>query len=530
MDLPQDVILHIISFYELPFLRNYHIFAPSIAKGLNAAHIHFLIKLFYGTFLSDDKRQIHNVFPSVSASCSFDMRNLILEDGRIDKSYYGAIIEKCIPTSGLEYLNLDNSPQFPSNCLCKFSDLQVLYMRGTKCRYLAEDIEGLLGSAKHLSSLFIAHAQFPVFKSSSSFIATFSKNTKLRALDLRGQRNLDNESISFITQRMPSLTNLKIQQPNLATKHPLITREAFAGIHNLQNLRELQITVNNVTYDSISDSLLKLGLKRFHLGNNSFAEGDGPIMIPQTLKRIELSSTDHVPDDCLQQNTQLKHLLISSNSFKKEFLNNLAAITTVEHLEVYNVDMMCTIMHELLYQAPIMANLKKLVVAAKMNDLVLKSILKTATRLTSLTILCWHIFSMKTVRVIAEHPSLTELLYSYSRFGDDGAELLFANTKLTSLDLSFSNLTDDSISKLAQNTSLTSLVINGNTIGERGLDALMDKNTTLTALSVRENKQPINCRQVTNTNLTILDLSYCEFEGDQSVLVRENAHIQHLLM
>jgi primosomal protein N'' len=472
--LPQDVLLYILEFYDLPYYQPFY----SHNKDDRC-------RFFYGYFREDASRTIYLLFSCVSM-INYNTPSQGCSQ-RVILSQHVPINVRSIDVADNEFILFKGIEMYKSLTTV---DLSYSCVTGP-------EVINILDNALTLKRLNISH---PLSNSSTLDYTNFivKKMTSLTALSCIGFGKFKSKQLAYALKTLPQLCELRI---SVALDNKPCNSEPLKSHPNLKILH-LYGDNNSAQELRLPSSLTELKLNTFTLNNSSsVALVQDSHIRSLNLSKSKLSSSAR---QALADNTSLTKLALTGDDSICPILASHKYIRQLIFKQTY-IDRKVMFNTILDHRKSLLCNLIKLQLTHIRFDEKCALRCTYATNLTSLTLKDSDIFSgaarimRKSMPIkelvlrqcnnvnddvvccLLQHPLLEHLNLGLAGISDAVVPFIILNNKLKRL-IMYAHLSAKSISRIiAQNRTLTALSINGSPVEPSHL-ASLDKNTKLTEI------------------------------------------------
>jgi hypothetical protein len=524
-NLPGDVVSNILSFCDFMLHRHYN----SLSRDRDHS---YALKLFFGFSVHDPSRTIRMLFPSITfATQGTDMfsYDLFLYDDKTynqSNEYVSQVLSQALPAHHIISLSISGLRGAVVNDIMDYVNLTSLDMANTVSK--EAEVTKLLGRIPNIRHLVVPSPEDS--SSPSEFLKIFDdvemNNLRSLQLEFNSYEEWDSsdsdqlvdlilhyttiERLSLVDaftndtsaiEEFAALSNLKVLDLHASSHAPVIKSSALLKSTNIRDLSLYGFEVNNVENVLSEDRIAVISVQ---------------IADPSTLEALNRRSDP----------TSLRHLDLFSSEFGNNdlspYFTNVRDLKSLE-LRYSNLSW--------LPKTNLAQSLVSLIIPeCDCSDDVL-IYLNGATKLKVLSLeQSWNM-TMKGIKAISRHPTLTQLELggTLGNIVDDALRHLLTSTVLQQLDVSSNASSDpDVLSLVAANDSLTMLDCRDMDLSDKSLEALFHTNQSLTSLflSGKMNLSYEKHFKDMSTNLTDLYL--------ENVVVKDLhlalAHCTHLQM
>jgi hypothetical protein len=522
--LPSDVVLYILDFYELPF----HRYMWKLEFDLTAEAIEFATKLFYGWFRNDSFRTPLLLYRCASLS-SWSRYGYLRSNGSLDHSMLRIAVNKLLPKS---ITALDMNGVRERKVYKGFSNLTSLNLKNALP--LRVDIIQLMESnSRSLTNLDLSESNLIL---SNMFSLNPSLFTNLKHLNLGGCPPNETGLASIFN----NLTNLEVLNIRKAGVH--IGSNVFQNASRCTKLKEVILPNINPIIGPIT---FAPSLRSIHIGSRTRNSLWEPYKANLWLSFIRVTAPPGMDLDSF--------LAISSCQDLQELELHFGILREIEDEEAeilasrplrrlsFTRALIDKVVDTLFDRTELSRSLQSFAAHGDISDASLIILLENALNLKKLNIAVHIVMpvpyhSLQLMKVIATHPSLTDLNCSRCSLEDQHIEILAQNQNLAVLDISHNVLVNHSlVLLLAKLTRLEELSLVEINIDDDGWSALFGENS-LKALNVSHLSNTLTREHVDmlkrNTTLAKLFI-YRSFEHENDPvfgeIVRECLQIQTLV-
>jgi hypothetical protein len=477
-ELSNDVIINILEFYEIRFIRQFWRFSSTITEE----NIKYATNYFYGKFKNDPYQIIHMIFPTVSLKPYLTFNTKTQDKGFQNYQKTALTVIKCLPAHGLKHFDLSFTRHpFPS--LNRFVDLNSINFEVSYVTF--ETVKEVLSHARRLTSLNIGEISKDKFTADQVF-ELLTLNTRLRKLCLESHQ-VDMRCIDYIAKHFSNLHILDIQKTDL-------DNNVLYKICKLPTLRKL---------------LIEHGEKK--ISNVQFSPSLKSICVAALLE-VDDNTAQNIFTNCklksfnlfLCKASDLLWLLIGESSLRKmitygatlpseEACKALGKNSTLRLLEFCETEFTYDALMCLFDNTPLAKNLTALCLSeCSLEDHMIEFLAESLPNITSLELSHNTMISPDGYSPLINLKNLQRLDCKFCDISDENLEELLGMESLTTLGFNIDEEEEEYpllARMLELTTTLKRLYITGNGITNELLQVIFTKNKSLERFRFEENEK-----------------------------------------